>query len=283
MDKKVSVGSGLPWRFTDKRFTAWGGMRIFDEVLRRLEWPGALSSAPLPQPGSNRGHDPALIVQAFLITVWTGGARFAHTARVRFDEALRTIFGLAEVPSVSTFTRFFRRFDRRQVDEVFGHLSRWFWDRLSAQTWTIDLDSSVLTRYGHKEGSTRGYNPRRRGKQSHHPLMAFAAECRMVVTAWLRPGNTTDGCNVENFFGEVLATLGERHRIGLVRGDSGFCIGTLFDLLEEKKIDYIVVARMLPNDDDRGLVLRAQAASSAGTFAGALRQTSSISLNEGRR
>jgi hypothetical protein len=245
MNKKVSVGSGLPWRFTDKRFTAWGGMRIFDEVLRRLEWPGALSSAPLPQPGSNRGHDPALIVQAFLITVWTGGARFAHTAMVRFDETLRTIFGLAEVPSVSTFTRFFRRFDRRQVDEVFGHLSRWFWDRLSAQTWTIDLDSSVLTRYGHQEGSTRGYNPRRRGKQSHHPLMAFAAECRMVVTAWLRPGNTTDGCNVENFFGEVLATLGERHRIGLVRGDSGFCIGTLFDLLEEKKIDYIVVARML--------------------------------------
>jgi hypothetical protein len=102
-----------------------------------------------------------------------------------------------------------------------------------------------LTRYGHQEGSTRGYNPRRRGKKSHHPLMAFAAECRMVVTAWLRPGNTTDGCNVENFFGEVLATLGERHRIGLVRGDSGFCIGTLFDLLEEKKIDYIVVARML--------------------------------------
>jgi hypothetical protein len=220
-------------------------MRIFDEMLRRLEWLSALSAAPLPQPGSNRGHDPALIVQAFLITVWTGGARFAHTAVVRFDEALRAIFGLAEVPSVSTFTRFFRRFGRREVDEVFGHWSRWFWDRLSAQTWTIDLDSSVLTRYGHQEGSTRGYNPRRRGKKSHHPLMAFAAECRRVVTAWLRPGNTTDGSNVENFLGEGLVTLGERHRIGLARGDSGFCIGTLFDLLEEKKIDCLVVARML--------------------------------------
>jgi len=70
------------------------------------------------------------------------------TARVRFDEALRTIFGLAEVPSVSTFTRFFRRFDRRQVDEVLGHLSRWFWDRLSAQTWTMSLlaDSAGLLR-----------------------------------------------------------------------------------------------------------------------------------------
>jgi Transposase DDE domain group 1 len=244
MNKKVSVGTGLPWRFTDKRFTAWGGLRIFDELLRRLDWAGALRSAPLPQPGSNRGYDPALITQAFLLTIWTGGGRFAHTALVRFDEALRAIFGLAEVPSVSTFTRFFRRFGQREVDEVFGHLSRWFWDRLSAQTWTIDLDSSVLTRYGHQEGSQRGYNPRRRGKRSHHPLMAFAAECRMVVTAWLRPGNTTDANNVENFFGEVLATLGGRHRVGLMRGDSGFCIGTLFDVMEEKKIDYVVVARM---------------------------------------
>jgi len=95
-----------------------------------------------------------------------------------------------------------------------------------------------LTRYGHQEGSERGYNPRHRGKRSHHPLMAFAAE-------WLRPGNTTDANNVENFFGEVLTTLGERHRIGLVRGDSGFCIGTLLDVMEEKQIDYVVVARIL--------------------------------------
>ena len=54
-----------------------------------------------------------------------------------------------------------------------------------------------------------------------------------------------DANNVENFFGEVLTTLGQRHRIGLMRGDSGFCIGTLFDVMEEKKIDYVVVARML--------------------------------------
>lgn len=75
--------------------------------------------------------------------------------------------------------------------------------------------------------------------------MAFAAECRMVINAWLRPGNTTDGSNVENFFREVLAILGQRHRIGLVRGDSGFCIGTFLDLLEENRLDYIIVCRML--------------------------------------
>jgi hypothetical protein len=245
MNRNVTEDSGLPWRFTDKRFTAWGGLRVVEEVLRKLDWSGALAGAGLPAPGSNRGYDPVLIVQAFMVTIWTGGARFAHTAMVRFDQALCAIFGLSEVASVSTFTRFFRRFNQKQVNEVFGHLYGWCWDQVSPQTLTVDLDSTVVTRYGHQEGSFRGYNPRQRGKKSHHPLMAFAAECRMVVNAWLRPGNTTDGSNVENFFAEAVRMLGVRHRIGLVRADSGFCIGSFLEVLEQNGTDYIIVARML--------------------------------------
>ena len=245
MHKRVQFFKGLPWRFTDKRFTAWGGFRVLEEMLRRIGWPQALAAAPLPEPRSNRGCCPVMIVQSFLVTVWTGGVRFAQTALVRYDEALRSMFGLSHVASVSTFTRFFKRFNRGDVERVFGDLSSWCWQRMAAHSWTVDLDSSVLTRYGHQEGSSRGYNPRHRGKKSHHPLMAFAAECRMVVNAWLRPGNTNDGANAENFFREVLGVFGQRHRVGLVRADCGFCIGSFLDLLEERQIDYIVVCRLM--------------------------------------
>jgi len=245
MNKSVS-GHGVRWAFTNKRFTPWGGLRVFEELLRRLDWEQALAQAPLPKGGSNRGIDPVLMVKGFLVTIWTGGGRFAHTALVRFDDALRSIFGLSKVASVSTYSRFFRRFGRRQVEEVFEHCSRWFWGQVSGGNWTVDLDSSVLTRYGHQEGVERGYNPEHRGKKSQHPLMAFAAEARMVITAWLRPGNTTDSSNAENFLREVLAVFGKRHRIGLLRCDSGFCNGTFLDLLEERSISYIVVARLRP-------------------------------------
>ena len=87
MRKKVQLFEGLPWRFTDKRFTAWGGLRVLEEMLRRIGWPQALAAVPLPEPGSNRGCCPVMIVQAFLVTIWTGGARFAQTALVRYDEA----------------------------------------------------------------------------------------------------------------------------------------------------------------------------------------------------
>jgi hypothetical protein len=245
MNKRVARSGGLPWKFTDKKFTAWGGLRILEELLHKLGWEEALQLAPLPQPGSNRGLDPALMVKAFLVTIWTGGGRFAHTALVRFDTALRSIFGLEQVASVSTFTRFFRRFRQKEVEELFTYLSSWFWARVAGRSWTVDLDSTVFTRYGQQEGSRRGYNPWRRGKRSQHPLMAFAAECRMVVTAWLRPGDSTAHTNVENFFRETLAVFGERHKIGLLRADSGFCFGSFLDLVESKNVSYIVVGRAL--------------------------------------
>src|SRR5262252_7177402 len=234
MNKIVAYSKGLPWRFSDKRFTAWGGLRVLEELLRKLGWEEALALAPLPHPGSNRGINPVLMVKAFLVTIWTGGGRFAHTALVRFDTALRSIFGLNHVASVSTFTRFFRRFRQKEVECLFSNLSGWLWNRVGGRSWTVDLDASVFTRYGEQEGSRRGYNPWRRGKRSQHPLMALAAEWRMVVTAWLRPGDSTANTNVENVFREVLAVFGDRHRIGLLRADSGFCTGSFLDLVEAK-------------------------------------------------
>ncbi len=245
MNKMVGVVRGLPWRFTDKKFTPWGGLRLLEELLGNLGWDAALANAPLPQPGSNRGVDPVLMVKGFLVTIWTGGGRFAHTALVRFDSALRLVFGLSQVASVSTFSRFFRRFGQKEDEELFAYLSRWLWDRVGGRSWTVDLDSTVFTRYGQQEGSRRGYNPWRRGKRSQHPLMAFAAESRMVVSAWLRPGDSCAITNVENFFAEVLRVLGERHRIGLLRADSGFCSGAFLDSVETKGVSYIVVARLL--------------------------------------
>jgi hypothetical protein len=118
--------TGLPYEFTDKPVTAWGGLRLIQEMLHRMGFHDALKSSGLPQPGSNRGYDPAEMIEVFLACVWVGGVRFSHTALIRFDEALKGIFGWERVASVSTFTRFFRRFKREEVDRVFGHLSRWF-------------------------------------------------------------------------------------------------------------------------------------------------------------
>ena len=152
METNFPIEAGIPFEFSDKAVTPWGGLRLVQEMLIRMRFRDALKASGLPQPQSNRGYDPVVMMEAFIVCVWIGGVRFSHTSVVRFDEALREIFGWERVASVSTYTRWFRRFKQREVDEVFGSLGRWFWDQLSPRTITLDLDSSVVTRYGKQEG-----------------------------------------------------------------------------------------------------------------------------------
>lgn len=243
MENSFPIQQGLPFQFTNKPVTPWGGLRLAQEMLLRIGLRNALRASGLPRPRSNRGYDPVVMMEAFLACVWIGGVRFSHTSVVRFDEALREIFGWKRVASVSTYTRWFRRFKREEVDAVFGSLGQWFWGQLSPRTITLDLDSSVVPRFGEQEGALHGYNRKRRDAPSHRPLFAFVADWRMVLSAWLRPGNTDDKNGTRDFVEEALALLGGRHKVGLVRADAGFYDGKFIELLEKKKIDYIVSAR----------------------------------------
>lgn len=245
-DRNIPVESTLPWEFTDKPVTAWGGLRLIKEMLMQMRFRDVLSHCGLPEPKSNRGYDPIVMIESFMVCVWIGGIRFAHTQMVRFDEALRQIFGWEEVASVSTFTRFFRRFKRQTVDEAFSFIHGWFWKQIPSKTLTIDLDSSVMTRYGEQEGTAKGYNPHKKGRRSHHPLFAFVADLRMILHAWLRPGNTAACNGAADFFQEAIALLGSTHRIGLVRADSGFFSGEFMNLLESKVFHYIIAVRINP-------------------------------------
>jgi len=108
---------------------------------------------------------------------------------------------------------------------------------------TLDMDSTVITRHGEQEGATRGYNPGRRGRPSHHPLLAFVAEARMVANFWLRPGNAYTTNNVLAFIESTLRHLGDK-TVGLFRADSGFFDEAILSLLEGRKIDYIISAKL---------------------------------------
>ena len=233
----------LEWEFTEKKVTPWGGMRMFKQFLDRSGIREQLRVAGLPEPMSNCGYDPVMVMESFWVSVWLGGVRFSHTAIVRFDDALKDIFGWSRVPCVSTYTRYFKRFKREEVDNIFGNINRWFFAQMPARNFTVDLDSSVMTRYGKQEGSAVGYNPQKRGRRSHHPLMAFIADVRMVAHSWLRPGNTSSANGVKTFLSETIAILG-KHCIGLLRADAGFFDGSFLDYIESKCLFYIVAVKM---------------------------------------
>ncbi|SHJ56531.1 hypothetical protein SAMN04488028_101521 [Reichenbachiella agariperforans] len=109
------------------------------------------------------------------------------------------------MPSQSTYSRFFGKFSQKRNTEVFPVLQNWFFDQIGVDNITVDFDSTVITRYRDQQGSAKGYNPNKRGRNSHHPLMAFVGQTRMVANAWLRPGNTTDSSSCKLFMQETFA------------------------------------------------------------------------------
>ena len=110
--------------------------------------------------------------------------------------------------------------------------------------YTLDLDSTVLERFGEQEGVLPGYNPRRHGRPTHHPLLAGLAEAKWILHGWLRAGNAASANNVRAFMDECFAQLDGIAKLRLMRADSGFFDGKFLDFLEGKALPYLVKGRM---------------------------------------
>ena len=229
-------------RFTDKEITAWGGMGLMKRMLDHLGVESALAAAQLPQPGSNRGYRPEQLITQFMLSVWCGANRFEHGEVTRHDPVLKRLFGFKRMANFKAVMRLFNKFTQGTNESVMDSLYRWMFGQLSINGITLDLDSTVMTRYGAQEGAARGYNPAKRGRASHHPLMAFVADTRMIANCWLRPGNSSSANNVQAFLANTRHRLGDK-RVSLLRADSGFCDSAFLDHLDQQQLHHIIALR----------------------------------------
>ena len=231
--------------FTDREMTPWGGMALMKKMLDRCGIDDFISTLGFPAPGSNRGYKAEQIIKSFLVSVWCGANRFLHTEVTRQDAVIRQIFDWDRMCGQDTYKRFFGKFTQGMNQRVFTLMYQWFFQGLQFDNYTLDVDSSVLTRYGDQDGARLGYNAQKPGRKSHHPLMAFVADCRMVANLWLRSGNAHSANNIFSFLEDTLHKL-EGKKIGLLRGDSGFYGEGIFQYLEEREsaISYIIAARL---------------------------------------
>ena len=228
--------------YTDNRISNWGGLILLKEMLDKIGIKEKLKEMWLPPRGSNRSLEPIEILISFWIMVWIGASRFIHVEKVRNDKVLQEIFGIKRVPSQSTMSRFFGKYNWHRNTELYTEIQKWFFQELKVDNVTLDFDSTVMTRYGEQEGVKVGYNPSKPGRGSHHPLMAFMAETRMVVNAWLRVGNSVALSGIEKFIEETTRILAGK-KIGLIRADSGFFSNKVLEYLELKEMKYIIAVK----------------------------------------
>ena len=240
----------LAHEFTNRNVSPWGGLKLFQQVYERSKVKEKLQEAGLPQPGSNRGYDAEELVEGFMTSVIVGARRLEHSGMLRTDSVIQEIFGWKKgMASASTFSRFFRRFDVDMNDAVFPPLMKHMMSLMAVKKRTIDIDSTVITRYGHQQEAMVGYNPSKKGRRSHHPLMAFCAETKMVVNAWMRSGDSASSTDMKDFLAELFAIV-PREDVGLIRADAGFYAD---EILRELELENKVVRYIVPKSCNRKL------------------------------
>ena len=233
-------------RETQRAVTPFGGMVVFVAYLQRIDLVGRIRQHMPIRWRSHNQIDPATTLISFLMAVVVGARRFVHANWLRGDRALHALLGITRFPTDDTIRNLFRRFGMGEVHQFYAPLTEWQIERLPVRNegYSLDLDSTVFERYGQQEGSLKGHNPRKHGRPSHHPLLAVLAEAHFLLHGWLRSGNCGPARGVVEFLKEALALWQQRQTIRVVRADSGFFDDELLSFLEERRLPYIVVARM---------------------------------------
>lgn len=229
-------------KFVGKEITPFGGLSLFLKMLERCSFDKQLENCNLPMQGSNRGYKPLQLILGLFAGVWCGACCFGHLDVVRYDKVLCSLLGWERGADHRAYQRYFNKFSQAVNQRVFSDLYSWFFSQLVFDNYTLDFDSTVMVREGHQEGAVKGYNPKRKGRPSHHPLLAFVSDLRMIANYWLRPGNTSASTNYIAFLDDTLSRLADK-KVSLIRMDSGFFSNDILDYLELKSLKYIVACR----------------------------------------
>lgn len=236
----------IPVEYTTKKLSGWGGLAVFYEFARKIGFSETLKTL-LPEkkksPNSITSID---LVNTFFAVVLTGGSRFSHVERLRGDEVIRTIIGAERIGGDDSIRRYFSSLERSECEAIHESLQRVSGGLLAEHITedVLDLDSTIIERYGTQEGVSKGYHDSRASQTSHHPLLGMLAKSRHIAHVWLRPGGASTLRGPAVFLTELLAQLPKGLKISLVRADSGFHAEDFLQTIEEAGLDYIVAVRM---------------------------------------
>lgn len=240
---------------TGKGLTVHGGLLPVLNFMERLYFYKAVETAVHIKRGANARYQFADAVQMIVIGVITGATAMTQVVAVWADEVLRRMAGYKEVPVDTSLGRIIKEAGHGDVVAIEGLVHRFrtkVWKRAvrggtylksALSVMWLDVDSTVEGVFGSQEGAEKGYNPKKKGQNSYHPLMAFVSETKEVLHSWFRTGNAYTGNGIIEFLKECEVRIKKGIKV-IIRADSGFFDGALLDYLESIGWGYLIKVKL---------------------------------------
>lgn len=235
--------------FTEKNVTHFGGIYLLHLFLKRIRLKSLLSKKVFFAQRNNHYTISELIL-ALVYPIVLGFGRIETTHLLRHNGVFQYLTGLPAYPDPQTL----RRFLLRMAPLSLARLRR-FHDKLlssmmlkpSLPTRIIfDMDSTVLVLYGKQEMANIGYNPKKRGRPSYHPLVCFNGITKDYWLGELRPGDAHTAAGVLDFLRASFAKVPPSVKAIIIRADKGFYDHQTIEYLESNNALFAIVARLTP-------------------------------------
>src|SRR5580700_779950 len=225
----------------------FGGSYFFHEFLRVLHFRNYVAGH-IHYPRRNQDYSVSQMLLALVHPILLGLDRIETAALLHSDETFQYLTGLQSFPDPQTLRRFLLNAPthlREQLHRTNDRLLQRFIHMPEHRSRLIfDLDSTVLTVFGHQEGAAVGYNPRYRGKRSYDPLLCLEANSSFLWDVELRRGDAGTWAGSDELLACCFHSTPSDIRELRVRADAGFGYGPVFEILEAHPAQYAVVARM---------------------------------------
>jgi len=182
-------------KFTAKDLPRFGGTGLIRRFCEKHKFSRHLQTVSV-RDRRNSDYTPAHICMGMLYALMLGIFRPSHMMELVRDNVFQQVAKLRKFPVQSTISRFLDKVTVHtalQIADINSRLlnvTRGGFEKFKSLT--LDLDSHVITVFGKQHRANKGYNPKKRGRRSHHPLLCFIGETRDYLGGILRPGSSTD-------------------------------------------------------------------------------------------
>ncbi|MGQ9723422.1 MAG: IS1380 family transposase [Candidatus Jordarchaeum sp.] len=233
--------------FSGEHLTHFGGLYLLQKFLQKVNLRSLLSQYMHFFQRNNR-YTTGEEMMALIYPISLGLGRIETTHLLKHNGVFQYLTGLSTYPNPTTLRRFLLRMAPLALPKL-----RKLHDRLllamilkpNPPTKVIfDLDSTVLILYGKQEMARIGYNPKKWGRPSYHPLLCFNGITKDFWQGELRPGDAHTATGTVELLKTVFAKLPPSVKLVIIRADKGFYDHETIEYLESRKALFVIVAKL---------------------------------------
>ena len=233
--------------FSGKGLTHFGGLFLLQRFFQKVKLRSLLSQYLHFLQRNNRyttGEE--LLALVYPIALGLGRIETSHL--LKQNGVFQYLTGLPTYPNPTTLRRFLLRMAPLALPKLRNLHDRLLLSmipRPSPPTRVIfDLDSTVLVLYGKQEMARIGYNPKKWGRPSYHPLLCFNGISKDFWHGELRAGDVHTATGTIALLKAVFAKIPPSAKIVIIRADKGFYDHETIEFLESQKALFVIVAKL---------------------------------------